>query len=173
MTNPTPNELDAAIGAFTMAERSFAELIVQAEALLTARKQLDETTTSIAELRTLLADAVNEEAKLAAQLSRLTSSLNDAVEVVKRTDPKVISDSIERLTGDFDSQKQRVSELAGELRARIDESTSKTDHRIGESEANTNTRFELLHRQLRTGTRATVAVGLVICILQFAILATR
>lgn len=173
MTTPTPHELDAAINAFTKAEQSFADLTAKAEALLAARRQLDTTQVAMTELHLLLADAVKEEANVAAQLYRLTSSLNDAVAVVRRTDPKVVFESIGRLSDDFDLQRQRVSELAGELRARIDEAALKSSNRIDGYEKAMNERVDSLSDQVRKSTKATVFVGLVICALQFAILVGR
>lgn len=122
-TDPTEHDLGHAVRAFQTAEAALARLSEQAETVAGAGEQVEAARAVLGEVHEAYAESLQQHAELIRALTQLSENLVAATEVVRRNDPAKVFDAIDRLTVDFERQKERVSEMTGELRARLDEST--------------------------------------------------
>ena len=122
----TPSELDEAIRSFRDTEAALDKLAHQAESLAAAHAVLTAAQASIKTLEAASSASLVQNAALAKQLVALAGDLAEATETVRRIDPAKIHDELARLSADFERHKERISEMTGETRARIEESTRST-----------------------------------------------
>ncbi len=171
------HDLGEAVRAFQTAEEALNRLSVQAEQLAGAGEQLTLARESLASVRELCAEALQQQANLTEELTAMSRGLVDATEIVRRNDPAKVFQAIDRLSSDFDRQKDRVSEMAGELKARVDESTRSIegalDARASAMTAAAEQRSQRLGKRLWLPAMTAALFAALAAILQIVDLATR
>jgi hypothetical protein len=137
------DDLERAVASFKTIEMRLAELAGQTEAVAGAGQRLGSAQEALQAVHALVAEALGQHAALAEQLATLASDLAGTTEVVRRGDPSRMFEAVEHLTADFERQKERISEMAGEVRARIEQETHAIDTCVASSTRETKAAMEL------------------------------
>lgn len=129
----TNDDLKRAVADFRAIESQLAELAHQTEAVAGAGRRLASTEEALRAIQALVTEALGQHATLAEQLASLAGDLAESTEVVRKGDPSKMFEAVERLTADFERQKERISEMAGEIRVRIEQATRAIDVSVANS----------------------------------------
>lgn len=129
----TNHDLERAVQDFRSIESRLTELADQTETVAGAGDRLASAEETLKAVHAAVADSLERHTALVEQLAGLASDLAETTEVVRRGDPSKMFEAVERLTADFERQKERVSEMAGEIRVRIEEATRSIDVSVADS----------------------------------------
>lgn len=117
------NALERAVADFRRIESALADLAGQTQALAGAGQRLSSAEDALRAVLAQLEEALRTDAELSSQLGSLAGDLANTTEVVRRGDPSKMHQAVERLIADFERQKERISEMAGEIRVRIEQAS--------------------------------------------------
>jgi hypothetical protein len=129
----TPTDLETAVNNLRSIEASLADLAKSTESVSGAGQRLADAETTLKGLRSTASDALEQQTELTQQLSTLATGIAEAIEVVRQVDPSKIYEAIEELTRDFERQKERINEMSGELRVRIEDAVRSIDVSVADS----------------------------------------
>lgn len=125
--------LDQAIEAFRETEARLAALAEEAESMAAAAGRITDAEGALQEASAAIAETAEGHTDLIRRLDGLAGDLGEATEVLRRADPAKLLEAIDRLTADFERQKDRLNELAGEMKARIEDVGRSIDVSVADS----------------------------------------